>query len=91
MEIGILYNTLDCLLALTLKIPALCHAISSRVLPNKAFHIFVLEKVDVVLLEVGIGGQYDSTNVVRRPVVCGIASLDLDHTNLNVPQGERIV
>ncbi|XP_025113219.1 folylpolyglutamate synthase, mitochondrial-like [Pomacea canaliculata] len=51
-------------------------------LTTMAFHIFVLEKVDVVLLEVGIGGQYDSTNVVRRPVVCGISSLDLDHTNL---------
>ncbi|KAK7094761.1 hypothetical protein V1264_006266 [Littorina saxatilis] len=47
-----------------------------------AFHVFVREGVDVVLLEVGIGGQYDSTNVVSSPVVCGISSLDLDHTSL---------
>jgi folylpolyglutamate synthase len=30
-----------------------------------AFYIFVKEKVDVAVLEVGIGGEYDSTNVVR--------------------------
>nr|KAG5700455.1 hypothetical protein BaRGS_013942 [Batillaria attramentaria] len=47
-----------------------------------AFYVFVREKVDVALLEVGIGGEYDSTNVVRKPIVCGISSLDLDHTNL---------
>lgn len=47
-----------------------------------AFYVFVREKVDVAVLEVGIGGEYDSTNVVKKPVVCGVSSLDLDHTNL---------
>ena len=47
-----------------------------------AFHVFVRECVDVALLEVGIGGQFDSTNVVSSPIVCGLSSLDLDHTNL---------
>ena len=47
-----------------------------------ALFVFVREKVDVAILEVGIGGQYDSTNVVRTPRVCGITSLDLDHTSI---------
>ena len=29
---------------------------------------------------VGVGGRYDSTNVLRNPVVCGITTLDIDHT-----------
>ena len=47
-----------------------------------ALYVFARERVDVALLEVGIGGQYDSTNVVRHPVVCGVSSLDYDHVNL---------
>lgn len=47
-----------------------------------AFHVFLREAVDVAILEVGIGGEYDCTNVVPRPVVTGVTSLDLDHTKL---------
>jgi len=35
--------------------------------------------VDGVILEVGIGGSYDSTNVIKNPVACGISSIGLDH------------
>uniref|UniRef100_UPI00358F4BE2 folylpolyglutamate synthase, mitochondrial-like isoform X1 n=1 Tax=Myxine glutinosa TaxID=7769 RepID=UPI00358F4BE2 len=45
-----------------------------------AFYIFLEEKVDVAIMEVGIGGAYDCTNVVRKPLVCGVASLGMDHT-----------
>jgi len=38
--------------------------------------------VDVVILEVGIGGRYDATNVYDFHDACGISKLDLDHTNL---------
>ncbi|XP_051121292.1 folylpolyglutamate synthase-like isoform X2 [Andrographis paniculata] len=47
-----------------------------------AFKIFVAEQVDVVILEVGLGGKYDATNVVENPVVCGIASLGYDHMEI---------
>lgn len=30
-----------------------------------AFHIFIKEKVDVAIIEVGIGGEYDCTNVIK--------------------------
>jgi len=36
-----------------------------RFLTILAFHIFMEEKVDVAIMEVGIGGEYDCTNVVR--------------------------
>jgi len=34
---------------------------------------------DACILEVGLGGRLDATNVIDRPAVCGIASLGLDH------------
>ncbi|KAJ6870435.1 hypothetical protein NC652_036165 [Populus alba x Populus x berolinensis] len=45
-----------------------------------AFKIFVCEQVDVSIIEVGLGGRNDSTNVIEKPVVCGITSLGMDHT-----------
>ncbi|KAL1415014.1 hypothetical protein MTO96_007014 [Rhipicephalus appendiculatus] len=47
-----------------------------------AFKVFIMEKVDVLVLEVGVGGEYDCTNVIRHPTVVGITSLGLDHTRL---------
>ena len=34
---------------------------------------------DVVLLEVGLGGRLDATNVVPRPLACVITPIDIDH------------
>ena len=45
-----------------------------------AFKIFTCEEVDVAIIEVGLGGKRDSTNVIKEPVVCGITSLGMDHT-----------
>jgi len=47
-----------------------------------AFNIFWREGVDVAVIEVGIGGSYDCTNIVRNPIVSGITALGLDHTSL---------
>ena len=47
-----------------------------------AFHVFMKEQTDVAIIEVGIGGQYDSTNLIRKPVVCGVTSLGLDHVSI---------
>uniref|UniRef100_A0A915DFB5 Folylpolyglutamate synthase n=1 Tax=Ditylenchus dipsaci TaxID=166011 RepID=A0A915DFB5_9BILA len=47
-----------------------------------AFKVFLVELVDVAIIEVGIGGEHDCTNVLKNPIVCGITSLDLDHTRL---------
>lgn len=45
-----------------------------------AFHVFISLNVSATLLEVGIGGLYDSTNIVQHPVVTGVTALGLDHT-----------
>ena len=37
---------------------------------------------DIVVLEVGLGGRLDSTNVIVAPEVAAIVSIALDHTNL---------
>ncbi|XP_073321926.1 folylpolyglutamate synthase, mitochondrial-like isoform X2 [Pagrus major] len=47
-----------------------------------AFHVFLQERVDLAVIEVGIGGQYDCTNIIRKPWVCGISSLGFDHCSL---------
>jgi folylpolyglutamate synthase/dihydropteroate synthase len=38
------------------------------------------EKVEVAVIEVGLGGRLDATNALPNPVVSGISLLDLDHT-----------
>ncbi|CEF69616.1 Folylpolyglutamate synthase, mitochondrial [Strongyloides ratti] len=47
-----------------------------------AYYTFLKENVDVAIMEVGIGGEYDSTNIIEKPSVCGITTLDYDHTLL---------
>ncbi|XP_024976446.1 folylpolyglutamate synthase isoform X1 [Cynara cardunculus var. scolymus] len=53
-----------------------------RFLALLAFKIFAAEQVDVAIMEVGLGGKFDATNVVQTPVVCGIASLGYDHMEI---------
>ena len=43
-----------------------------------AFHYFAEEKVDIAVIEVGMGGRLDSTNIVD-PVVTAITSISKDH------------
>ena len=44
-----------------------------------AFLAFARTPADACILEVGLGGRLDATNVVERPLVTGIANLALDH------------
>ncbi|TGZ56924.1 Folylpolyglutamate synthase [Temnothorax longispinosus] len=46
------------------------------------FHVFLEANVDVAIIEVGIGGELDSTNILRNPVCVGVTSLGLEHTSL---------
>ena len=47
-----------------------------------AFLYFESEKCDVVVLEAGIGGRYDCTNVIESPLVSIITSISYDHTKI---------
>ena len=45
-----------------------------------AFEYFRRERVDVVVLECGMGGRLDSTNIIRDPYLSVITGISLDHT-----------
>ncbi|GME83692.1 unnamed protein product [Ambrosiozyma monospora] len=45
-----------------------------------SFHAFMKEGVDTAIYEVGVGGEYDSTNIMQKPTACGITTLGIDHT-----------
>jgi len=45
-----------------------------------AFALFAEEPADWLLLETGLGGRYDSTNVIERPKATIITSISHDHT-----------
>lgn len=45
-----------------------------------AFWLFAQHEADVLLLEVGLGGRLDSTNVVDAPLATVIAPISMDHT-----------
>jgi dihydrofolate synthase/folylpolyglutamate synthase len=44
-----------------------------------AFDLFAREPADAVLLEVGLGGRFDSTNVIRNPAASVITPISMDH------------
>ena len=44
-----------------------------------AFLYYKQEKCDIVVLEVGLGGLLDSTNVIDAPLIAAIVSLSFDH------------
>jgi dihydrofolate synthase/folylpolyglutamate synthase len=44
-----------------------------------AFLAFSRRPADACIVEVGLGGRLDATNIIAKPVVCGIASLAIDH------------
>ncbi len=44
-----------------------------------AFLAFARTPADACIIEVGLGGRLDATNVIDAPTVCGIASLGIDH------------
>ncbi len=47
-----------------------------------AFTWFAQKQCDLVVLEVGVGGLYDSTNIIHTPLASVITSISLDHTAL---------
>lgn len=44
-----------------------------------AFLAFARTPADACVIEVGLGGRLDATNIIAKPTVCGIATLGIDH------------
>lgn len=55
-----------------------------------AFLAFTETPADVVLLEVGLGGRLDATNLVAKPAISVITPISLDHTELLADSVEEI-
>jgi dihydrofolate synthase/folylpolyglutamate synthase len=43
------------------------------------FLAFARHPADACVIEVGLGGRFDATNVLEQPAACGIATLGIDH------------
>lgn len=56
-----------------------------------AFVLFQKWKVDFILLETGLGGRLDATNVVTHPLLCILTKLDIDHQEFLGETIEEIV
>lgn len=55
------------------------HPTVFEVLTAMGFLYFAEKRVDYLLLEVGLGGRFDATNVVKAPVLSVIMSIGMDH------------
>ena len=56
------------------------HPTEFEMMTAVAFMWFCRRKCDIVVLEVGMGGRLDATNVIACPDCCVIANIGLDHT-----------
>jgi dihydrofolate synthase/folylpolyglutamate synthase len=53
-----------------------------EVITAVAFHLFAQSPAELCVLEVGLGGRGDATNVIADPAACAITSISLDHREL---------
>ncbi|MBP3330507.1 MAG: bifunctional folylpolyglutamate synthase/dihydrofolate synthase [Clostridia bacterium] len=53
-----------------------------EIITAMAFDYYNQENCDIVVLEVGLGGLLDSTNVVEKPLASVITSISFDHTEI---------
>lgn len=56
------------------------HLTEFEILTAVMFEYFAENNVDFAVVEVGLGGKYDSTNVIKSPICSVITTIDLDHT-----------
>jgi dihydrofolate synthase/folylpolyglutamate synthase len=56
-----------------------------EVITATALDLFANTQADICVLEVGLGGRGDATNVIDKPAACAITSISLDHRELLGP------
>jgi dihydrofolate synthase/folylpolyglutamate synthase len=47
-----------------------------------SFIYFKKQKVDIAIIETGLGGRFDATNIIKNPLVCIITSISKDHQDI---------
>ncbi len=61
-----------------------------EVLTACTFLYFAQQAVDIAVIEVGLGGRFDASNVIEAPLVSAITAISLDHTDLLGDSVEQI-
>jgi dihydrofolate synthase/folylpolyglutamate synthase len=61
-----------------------------EIITTIAFMAFSRNKADAVILEVGLGGRFDATNVIESPLATIITTISLDHTKILGDTVEKI-
>lgn len=72
-----LQNAVECMISEGFE-----HPTEFELVTVMAFLWFAEKEVDVVVLETGLGGRFDSTNIIEKPICCGITTIGLDHTDV---------
>ncbi|MDR2676701.1 MAG: bifunctional folylpolyglutamate synthase/dihydrofolate synthase [Endomicrobium sp.] len=47
-----------------------------------AFIYFAEQNVDIAVIETGLGGRFDATNIIKKTLICVITSIALDHQEI---------
>ena len=55
------------------------HPTTFELVTAVALKWFAVKNCDIVVLEVGMGGTYDATNIIKAPEIAVITSIDMDH------------
>ncbi|KAK6342876.1 folylpolyglutamate synthase [Orbilia javanica] len=61
-----------------------------ELLTATAFEIFSKEKVELAVVEVGLGGRLDATNVIKDPLVTVLTKIGMDHVDILGDTVEKI-
>lgn len=62
--------------------PELTGITEFEIITAMMFYYFARKKPDIVIVEVGLGGMYDSTNVIANPLVTAISTIGFDHMDV---------
>ncbi len=73
-EMGLIKEACDALVA-----EGKTHPTSFEIETALAFHYFLKRKCDIVVLETGMGGTLDATNIIKNPLLCVLTSISMDH------------
>lgn len=57
------------------------HPTEFEIVTAIAFLYYSQNNCDIVVLETGLGGRFDSTNIIEAPLACVITSISYDHTD----------
>lgn len=66
------------------------HPTEFEIVTATAFNFYSKENVDILVLEVGLGGRFDATNVIDNSLISVISSISLDHVGVLGDTVEKI-